>query len=141
MKWYGYILIAALLFVILTVVRAPAMVETSETIDVPVAFIAVQDTQVNQPEKQGVERQYDIYVVGNEFIPVTYEAEAGDTIRLTLVSDVEDETIDFQLPELNIVEELDAGDSVEFVVPHAGNYDFFCMTCGPAMQGNILVHE
>jgi plastocyanin len=137
MKWYGYILIAALLFVVLTLVRSPVVAQTNE--QVPVAFIAVQDTPT-EPARKVQELQYDMYVVGNEFIPVTYEAEAGDTIRLTLVSDTEG-TIDFQLPELHIVEELDAGESVVFTVPRAGNYDFFCMTCGPAMQGNILVHE
>ena len=138
MKWYGYFLIAALLLLALSFVRAPIDVVEQEEVQQPVAFVPVTDEQPAQ--NIAVYRQYDLYVIGNEFIPVTYESEAGDTVELTLVTDI-DETIDLYIPELGVVEELDAGESVAFETPNAGNFDFFCITCGPQLQGNILVHE
>ena len=138
MKWYGYFLIAALLLLALSFVRAPIDVVEQEEVQQPVAFVPVTDKQAEQ--EIVAYRQYDLYVIGNEFIPVTYESEAGDTVELTLVTDT-DETIDLYIPELGVVEELDAGESVMFETPHAGNFDFFCITCGPQLQGNILVHK
>lgn len=134
MKWYGFILIAAILFVVFLAIQPSTPVEEQ---------VAPTANVVAEPEmqKEVATLQYDLYIVGNEVLPVTYEATAGDTVVLAVVDTAGYDTIDFQVPELGIVEELDVGDEVVFTVPEEGNFDFFCMTCSPALQGNILVHK
>lgn len=132
MRWYGFMIIALALLAVFFIIQDPSVTEQIPT------GLAVEDSSVKE---QTFTRTYDIYVIGNEFIPNTYEANAGDIVSLTFVRTGVYDEIDFQIPVLNIVERVAAGDEISFTVPNDGTYDFFCERCGPQMQGSILVHE
>lgn len=98
---------------------------------------------VDEGQKTGEIREFDITAKNWEFVPSTITVNEGDTVKLKITST--QGTHGFRLPDFGINEILEPGNTVEveFVADKAGTFAFSCsVPCGSGhgrMSGQLIV--
>lgn len=149
MKWYSYLILAlALVLVLLLVQNTTTDQALNAGVQTAPTGLVTQNQQPTDSavggrtattENGAVVRMYALFIEDDQFAPNTFELNEGETLRLILSSDTY-ETIDFMVPAVGYVEELDIAEEAEISGLTEGTYDFFCTTCSPELHGTILVH-